>query len=160
MAMMAQAIGAHKLDRAKEVLMVAIKFGASIALVLGLLAFVFAYPIVRFFTTDPLVVHHAVAYLHTVSLTYAFIAIMMVVANAFQAVGRSWPGFWIQFIRLIGVSLPLAYILTFVLGLPIQGMWMAVMAGNTISAVVGYFWIRRMLSRFDFKQVDDTVHVA
>jgi Na+-driven multidrug efflux pump len=99
------------------------------------------------------VTRHTFSYLWSVPLSYGFLAALMVEASAFQAIGRSWPGFWIFLLRVAGISIPLAYVLTRVFGLPILAVWMAVIAGNVISATVGYFWIRRALSRIDLREV-------
>jgi putative MATE family efflux protein len=159
MAMMGQNIGAEKLDRAKEVLRTALMFASGIALGLGIIVAVFAHQIIGAFTTDPVVTDYALQYMRTVSFSYFFLAAMMVEANAFQAVGRSWPGFWIMFIRFIVVSLPLSYVLTIVLDFPIMAIWGAIVAGNVIASVVGYLWIWRTLNTFNFKEVEETVHM-
>lgn len=91
--------------------------------------------------------------MRTVALSYGFLAAMMVEASAFQAIGRSWPGFWIFFLRVIVISIPLSYILTKVLNLPIIGIWTAIIAGNVIAAVFGYLWITRTLKKIDLKEV-------
>ncbi len=158
MAMMGQNIGAEKLDRAKQVLRTALKYSSGIALVLGIIVAVFAPQIVGAFTTDPVVTDYALQYMRVVSFSYFFLAAMMVEASAFQAIGKSWPGFWIMFLRFIVISLPLSYILTIVFGLPIIGIWASIAAGNIVASVVGYFWIWSKLDTFDFKEVEETVH--
>ncbi len=158
MAMMGQNIGAEKLDRAKQILRTALMYSSIIALCLGIIVALFASQIVSAFTTDPVVTDYALQYMRVVSFSYFFLAAMMVEASAFQAIGKSWPGFWIMFLRFIVISLPLSYVLTIVLGFPIIAIWASIAAGNIVAAVVGYFWIWSKLNKFDFKEVEETVH--
>jgi putative MATE family efflux protein len=159
MAMMGQSIGAEKLDRAKEILRMALLYAAGVALVLGILAAIFAPYIIGIFTEDPIVTNYALLYFRIVALSYCFLAAMMVEANAFQAIGRSWPGFWIMFIRFIVISLPVSYVLAEFFHFSIVSIWIALVAGNIVAAIVGYVWIWSVLNKFDFTEVEKTVHM-
>ena len=153
MAMIGQNIGAQNLDRAKECLKKALKYGFLTAGGLGLAAAVFAKPIIQIFTTDPTVTQYALSYMWSVSFSYGFLAIMMIEANSFQAIGRSWPGFWIFFIRVFVVTVPLSYVLTHVLHLPIIAVYLAIIAGNVVSAVIGFFWITKALNNLKLSEI-------
>jgi Na+-driven multidrug efflux pump len=74
----------------------------------------------------------------------------MVEANAFQSIGKSWPGFWIFLLRVFGITIPLSYILSVYYDMSIYAIWGAVLAGNGIPSVLGYFWIRGKLWNMDF----------
>ena len=154
MAMIGQNLGAGNLNRAKEVLSKALKYGFCAAAGLGVLVAIFAVPIVHAFTTDPQVVKDTVSYLRIVALlSYGLLALAMIEANAFQALGKSWPGFWIFFLRFVVITLPLTYILTSVLDYPIIAVWISIVIGSLISAVIGYFWIRNHMTKKDLEQV-------
>ena len=145
MAMMGQNMGAGNIKRAKESFRTALIYGFLGAAGLGLLALLFAPSIIHVFTRDPTVIEYAKSYMGTVVLSYGFLAALMVEASAFQAIGRSWPGFWIFFIRVFLLSVPLSYFLAQVLGFPIISVWFAIIVGNVISAAVGYVWINHAL---------------
>ncbi|MEQ1849844.1 MAG: MATE family efflux transporter [Candidatus Peribacteraceae bacterium] len=159
MAMIGQNIGARNMTRAKEVLRIAFLLGGSIALVLGLLAAIFPTAIIGIFTTDPVVSGYALLYFRTVALSYGFLAIMMISASTFQALGKSWPGFWIAVLRFFVITIPIGYVTTIVLHHTILSLWLSLVAGNVVAAIVGYFWIQRTMNRFDFKEVEETVAV-
>lgn len=159
MAMIGQSIGAENLDRARKILRMALLYATGIAVALGILAAVFAHPIIGIFTTDPVVTSYGLWYMWTVALSFGFLAAMMVEASAFQALGKSWPGFWILFLRFVVISIPLSYLLTMVYDFSIMGIWIALIAGNVIAAIVGYVWIWKAMSKFDFKEVEETVHM-
>ncbi|OGK14406.1 hypothetical protein A2861_03195 [Candidatus Roizmanbacteria bacterium RIFCSPHIGHO2_01_FULL_38_15] len=153
MALIGQNIGAGNIKRAKEAFADALKYGFLAAMGLGILAVIFASQITRIFTTDPEVTRLVISYIWTVSLSYGFLAATMVEANAFQAIGRSWPGFWIFFLKFLVISVPIAYITTQLYHLPIMAIWIAIILGNIIPSVVGYFWINRAMSKIDIKSV-------
>lgn len=157
MAMIGQAMGAEDLDRAKKVLKMALLYASTIALALGIFVAIFARQVIGIFTTDPVVMAYTLTYMRTVAFSYCFLAAMMVEANAFQAMGKSWPGFWISFLRFIALSLPISYVTVFLWGWPIEAVWMSIVVGNVGAAIVGYVWVWNKLNRFDFAEVEETV---
>ncbi len=159
MAMIAQSIGAENIDRAKRILRIAITYASLIALGLGIVVAVFARHIIGAFTDDPVVTGYALSYMRIVAFSYCFLAAMMVEASAFQALGKSWPGFWILFLRFIVLSIPLSYVLTQVFLFSIVGIWIALVIGNVAAALVGFAWIWRKMNSFDFTDVEETVHM-
>lgn len=157
MAMMGQSIGAENLTRAKDVLRKAFRYGGFTAFVFGIVVAIFAKLIIAVFTTDPVVTGYTLLYMRTVAFSYIFIAMMLVEASAFQAIGKSWPGFWIIFLRFIVISIPLAYVLTVVGKFSIVSLWISIIVGNVIAAITGYFWLWSRLKTFDFTEVEETV---
>ena len=158
MALIGQNIGAGNIPRAKESFGKALKYAFVGAAGLGILAALFAVPIIRIFTDDPTVTKYATSYLWSVALSYGFLAAIMVEASAFQAIGRSWPGFWIFFLRVVVLSVPLSYLLTRVFDFSIMAVWAAIITGNLVSSLVGYFWITRAMNKINLKE--DPVHPA
>lgn len=153
LAMIGQSIGAGNLERAKKVFAEGIKYAFLAATGFGILAALFAAPITAIFTSDPEVVGHTLSYIWIISLSYGFLAATMVEANAFQAIGKSWPGFWIFFLRFMVISAPISYLATEVWNLPIWGIWSAIVAGNVITSIVGYIWITRTLKTLKLAEV-------
>ena len=100
MAMMGQNMGAGNKDRAKESFSKALKYGFWGATAIGILVALFANLVIGVFTTDPTVMAYARSYMWTVALTYGFLAALMIEASAFQAIGKSWHGFWIFILRV------------------------------------------------------------
>lgn len=153
MAMIGQNMGAGNRARAREVFRKALQYGFAGATGVGVLVALFANIVTGIFTSDPVVTAYARSYMWTVALTYGFLAAIMVEASSFQAIGKSWPGFWIFFLRFMVISIPLAYLFTQVLHWPILTLWFAIMAGNIGAATVGYFWITKTLKSIELKEV-------
>jgi putative MATE family efflux protein len=141
LAMIGQSIGAGSISRARQVYKYALFYSFIAATTLGIIAALAARLLTGIFTNDPVVTAYSVSYIWIVALSYGFLAATMVEANTFQAIGKSWPGFWIFFLKFIVVSLPLSYILTFIYSFPVWGIWLAIVAGNVIAALVGYSWV-------------------
>lgn len=155
MALMGQNIGAGNMNRTKEAFLKAVTYTFISASALGVFSAFFAGPLISVFTSDLLVTDYVYSYLWTVALSYGFLAAMMVEANAFQSINKSWPGFWIFILRVLGISIPLSYVLTVVFKLPIWSIWASVILGNIAAAVLGYFWIWGKLKRLNPDEIDN-----
>lgn len=153
LAIIGQSIGAGDRERANESFRKGLLYGAAGAAGLGILVAIFARAVTSVFTTDPVVTQYTIYYMRSVALSYGFLAASLVEASAFQAIGRSWPGFWIVFIRFVVVSIPLTYLLIHVFNFPIISIWMSLVAGNIVAAVIGYLWINRAMGRLEMKKV-------
>jgi len=131
----------------------ALAYGVGAALAIGLLAIIGGKWIIAAFTSDPTVTSYTMQYIWIVALSYGFLAAAFVEASSFQALGKSWSGFWLFLLRLGVVTIPLAYVLTNVFDLHIWAVWTAIVAGNVISSVVGYFWIRHRMKKITMAEV-------
>lgn len=147
MAIMGQSIGGGNLARANQAFGTALKYASVAAAALGILAAIFAYPIIRFFTDDEVVASYGRSYMWSVALSYGFLSALLVEAPAFQSIGRSWPGFWLFFLRVFVITVPLSFLFTQVWHLSIIWVWVAIIIGNVVSAIVGYFWITKALNK-------------
>jgi Na+-driven multidrug efflux pump len=85
--------------------------------------------------------------MRTVQFSFVFAAVAIVGTSSFQAVARPIPGLAVATARLAAVSIPLAYLLVRVFDLGMHGVWFGVIAGNVVSAIFGFLWIRSTLSR-------------
>ena len=153
MAIIGQSIGAGNMTRANEAFKKGLTYGVVGAAVLGIIVAIFARAVTNIFTNDPVVTQYTIYYMRSVALTYGFLAASLVEASVFQAIGKSWPGFWIVFIRFIVISIPLAYLFTRVFDFSIISVWISIVVGNIVSAIVGYFWITHKLNKLDVKEV-------
>lgn len=146
MAMIGQNLGAGKRDRVDSSFRTGLAFASAGAAGIGVLVAVFAGPAISIFTTDPQVLAYAKYYMWIVGPSYGFLAALMVEASSFQALGKSWRGFWLFASRSLIITAPLAYLFGVVWQTPIAYVWLVVAIGNTIPAVFGYFWIRKSLA--------------
>jgi putative MATE family efflux protein len=156
MALIGQNIGAGNVPRAKKAFKKSLQYAFIAAAGLGVATALFAGPLIAVFTDQTDVTQYAQSYLWTVTLSYGFLASLMVISSSFQAIGKSWPGFWIFLLRVGFISLQLSYIFSLTLGFSIESVWAAIIIGNVISSVIGYFWMTNALGKLDLK--DAPVH--
>ncbi len=143
MAMVGQNMGAGNMNRVKEVFRLTSILGFISATILGVLLIVFGRAVIGVFTQDAEVMSYAMWYLYIVAGTYGFLATGMVVSNVFQAMGKSWPGFWLLFVKTFVIAVPLSVVATSVYGMGIWSVWSVVAVSNVVMAVAGVIWLWR-----------------
>lgn len=148
-----QNLGAGNVKRAKDSFYKALKYSVLGSAAIGIISIIFSSYIVNIFTTDPVIASYASSFILLVSLSFGFLAATMVEASAFQAIGRSWPGFWISVVRLLVITLPLSLFFTLQLNLPIQSVWIAMIFGNVVASIFGYIWINNAFNNLDLSKV-------
>ena len=143
MAMVGQSMGAGNHERVREVFRLTSLLGFISATILGILLILFGRAIIGVFTQDPEVTSYAMWYLYIVAGTYGFLATGMVVSNVFQAMGKSWPGFWLLFMKTFAIAVPLSVLATSVYGMDIWSVWSVVAVSNVVMAIAGVLWLKR-----------------
>jgi Na+-driven multidrug efflux pump len=115
---------------------------------LATLLVVFAPKIYPFFSNVDEVVRYAVLQTRIVEYSFIIGGIAMLARSSFQAVGRAIPGLILTIIRVIGVALPMAYFLVYVLDLGIYGVWFGVITGNIIAGAIAVVWVKKALTTY------------
>jgi putative MATE family efflux protein len=145
--MMGQNFGRGKFSRVKAIWRTGSLAGVAVSALPAVLLFVFAPRIVPFFTTVEEVARFGVRQMRTVELSFVLGAVAIVGTSSFQAIARPLPGLAVTTVRLAAVTIPLAYLLVRILDLGMYGVWFGVIAGNIVSAIVGFLWVRSDLTR-------------
>ncbi|MGM0591179.1 MAG: MATE family efflux transporter [Halobacteriota archaeon] len=139
--MTGQNIGAGKPDRAST----AAGFAAKVMLVVltaaGVVAWVFARPIVAVFTTDPAVVDVGVTFLRYVAPSFGFIGVMRSYNGSFRGAGKTLTAAAISIGVLGVVRLPIAWAGANLVGS--SGIWIAFTISNVFGALLALAWYRR-----------------
>jgi putative MATE family efflux protein len=145
--MMGQNFGRRRFTRVKTIWRTGTLVGMAVSALLAALLFVFAPRIVPFFTAVEEVARFGVRQMRIVQFSFVLAAVAIVGTSSFQAIARPIHGLVVTTVRLAAVSIPLAYILVRVFGLGMYGVWFGVVAGNIVSALFGFLWVRRALTR-------------
>ena len=111
----------------------------------------FAGPIVRIFTADPGVAQVGETALRIISYGYVLYAWGMVILQAFNGAGETWTPTWVNLIAFWLVQIPLAWVLAHVVGIGHEGVYWAIAASYSLSAVIGLVLFRR--GKWKLKQV-------
>jgi putative MATE family efflux protein len=136
-----QNLGAQRPDRAEQavtriLVLLSALIGAVTVVFLALPA-----PIVRIFSADPRVIAAGAEYLVILAYSQVFMGVETVVAGGFSGAGNTLPPMVVS-VPLTLVRIPLAYVLTYRLGLGIHGIWWAISGTTIVKAVILVIWFR------------------
>ncbi|NOY08633.1 MAG: MATE family efflux transporter [Spirochaetes bacterium] len=136
--MTGQNYGAKNYTRLRQILN-----RASLAVVLIMLSFTAAFilgnkPLIRVFSVNPEVMKTGRELLIIFSIGFPFIALRMVEVNIFQGMGMGFKSLILNLSQMLLLTIPLALIISFFIGL--NGIWIGMVIGNFITAVIGFFW--------------------
>jgi Na+-driven multidrug efflux pump len=99
-----------------------------------------AAPLARLFTDDPEVLALARRYVQVVGPAVGCAGAAMVVGSCFQGFGRGLPALMLTALRVVGVSIPFAYLFGVVAGLGPAGVWLAVSLSSIATGAAGIGW--------------------
>lgn len=140
-----QANGAGDMSRVQEILRVCLRYGAYIMTVGTIMIFLFARPLMDFFTNDGAVIDAGTTYLRIAAfLTWAY-AIMFTNVSALQGMKRPMFALWIGLGRqIVG---PLIVFTIFAHYFGSLGIWWGIALVNWSAALVTIFYVRKVFAR-------------
>ena len=138
-----QNLGAEKPDRAEQSAWIIASYNLAFMLACAVVFVLFAEPIVAAFNDTPAVVALGAQALRIFSVGYVFSAVGVVMARAFDGAGNTVPAMVINLFTLWGLQIPLAWLLSQVLGWGATGLWLGISAANVANGVIFVIWFRR-----------------
>ncbi|MBX2844615.1 MAG: MATE family efflux transporter [Saprospiraceae bacterium] len=145
-----QNLGAQQPERAEASAWKSAKLNMYFLLVVAVIYFIFAEPLLAFFSSDPEVIFHGKNSLKIFSVGYVVFAYGMVLSQAFNGAGDTKTPTWVNFICFWMIEIPLAYFLAKYLDSP-KGVFWAVVIAETIMAII-LIWLFRK-GRWKLKKV-------
>ncbi|MBC8174917.1 MAG: MATE family efflux transporter [Candidatus Marinimicrobia bacterium] len=143
--------GAKRRDLLQQI----IKYGMSRAVYIGLgmgaIIFTFAPQIMALFSDDVGITTAGIHYLRIMVFSYPFIAISMMSGRILQGLGHGMPMLVITFLRVLLVSISLAYVFVYWMNKPVEWVWIAMVISMLVSAAVAYTWLFVGLKRVMIK---------
>lgn len=141
-----QNVGASKFGRARR--SVALSSGVIVAalVVVAVLAYVFAEPVVSIFVTGEeaaTVIGIGVDYLRIIGPTFLFLGVFRIINGAFKGSGNTETSMVLSILSLWVFRLPLAYVLIAWFEMGAIGVWYAIAFSNVASALVAGAWFLR-----------------
>ena len=127
-ALMAQSKGAGKKDRLKEAFKSGLKIEFIYGVIIFLVCFLLANPLMRLFTNDPDVIRHGVTYLRLISVMYLLPAATNGIQGYFRGIGDLKITLISSFVNM-GVRVVVAAILVFLFSLQIEALPYSYLAG-------------------------------
>jgi putative MATE family efflux protein len=143
--MAGQNAGRGNIDRVRCIWRTAVRLGVIVVAVLATIVVIIALRIYPFFSDIPQVVEYAVLQTRIIEYSYLCAVIGIAGSSLFQAIHYPAPGFAIMLFRLVFIAIPVVLLLVYVLNLGIYGVWLGIISGNVVSAVVCWFWVEKAL---------------
>jgi MATE family, multidrug efflux pump len=138
-----QNLGAQQPDRAEAAIRIATRFNVILLGIVGAAFVIFAYPLVRLFTSDPETLTYGARALWIVSLAFPLYAAGMCMEAAFNGAGDTWTPTRLNFFCFWLGQVPLAWILADILGLGAMGVFIAVPISFSVLALWGWLLFKR-----------------
>jgi Na+-driven multidrug efflux pump len=147
--------GARKYENITIAHHYSMKVGLLVALVTGVLTYVFAYYISLIFaysSETTYLVPTIAAFLQVMCLFYFFMPPGVMSSSVFQGVGKGTTSLVLTVLREIVFVTISAYVLAVVLGYGEQGVWWGIVIGNIIGSIVAYVCARFYIGRLKSQQ--------
>ena len=144
------AYGAREYRKLQTAHSYSIRIGIGIALLTGILTWIFAPWITLVFTYSPESAHLAagfVVFFQTMCLFYPFVPAGMFSSSVFQGTGHGLTSLFITLLRNLLFIAVLAYLLGVVMGFGEIGVYFGIVTGNILGTSIGYIWARIFISR-------------
>ncbi len=133
--------GAKRHDLVKSISWYGLGIGVLAAAGVGVFFYAFPVLFLKIFTQDRLILMIGSAYLRIDVLTFPTMAVAMIISRILQGMGFGFPGFFINFIRIFFVAIPLAYLFVFLLGYGFLSIAWAMVAGGVIATILAFIWM-------------------
>lgn len=108
--------GSQQMDRIRDTINTAMKYGVTICYILLGIVFLFANYLISFFTTDPHVVAETLFAMRIVLSFFPLFVIEVIAVAYFQSIGKPQTAFFLTLLRNIILLIPLLYILPYFFG--------------------------------------------
>ncbi|MEM6516579.1 MAG: MATE family efflux transporter [Bacteroidota bacterium] len=133
--------GANEYERVKKSIYTAIKYAIGLATLIFIMLMTFPEAITKLFTQDPVVVEETPPAMRWVFAATPIIAIQLIGAAYFQAVGKAIPALLLTLTRQGFFFIPLILILPNYLGE--LGVWISFSIADVLSTIVTAIFLRR-----------------
>ncbi|GAB3650374.1 MATE family efflux transporter [Echinicola sediminis] len=147
-----QNVGANKLKRAEHTGYLSTKIAFFGLTGIGILLFIFAEDLVRFFVpNEPQVIQDGALFIKIMGPSFGFLGVQQVINGSFNGAGFTKASMFISFLNLWVIRFPVGYILAYHTGLGHEGIYWAFPISNWISATVAFvyfrmgYWKKRLL---------------
>jgi MATE family, multidrug efflux pump len=139
--LVAQNIGARNTDRAATIAWLSAGVGFAVLEGVGVLCFLFAMPLIRFFVPNAAdVIAGGTQFLRLMALSFGFIGLQQALGGAFRGSGNTFNTMILAMVSLWVLQFPIAYVLSKHTALGETGLWWAFPIANVAIGCVAALW--------------------
>ncbi|MBU1976065.1 MAG: MATE family efflux transporter [Nanoarchaeota archaeon] len=142
--------GAKKLSRAKEAIILAIKWNTGLALFAFVIFIIFARQIFGVFSNDSALIDMGVRATRIIALLFPVIGYHIVAGSVYQSLGKAKPAFILSILRQVILLVPFVLLLPLFFGL--DGIWIAYPVSDGLAFVITWLMLRRQMRTFEEKK--------
>ncbi len=137
-----QNLGAGKPERAEKTAWLAVGLFTAFMAVAAVVIFFLAPDIIRLFNTEPELVEITSSFLRITLVTYLVFGLVQVLMQCLNGVGDTTVPMWVTLLTMVGVMVPLAYLLPNYTSLEVYGVRWAMVSGNILRAIIYVIYFR------------------
>ncbi|GGF48684.1 MATE family efflux transporter [Echinicola rosea] len=138
-----QNVGAQKLKRAEETGLLSVKVAFFGLTGIGVLLFLFAENLVRFFVpNEPNVIADGALFIKIMGPSFGFLGVQQVVNGTFNGAGFTKASMFVSFLNLWIIRFPVGYYLAYHTSLGHEGIYWAFPISNWVSAIVAFIYFK------------------
>jgi putative MATE family efflux protein len=143
-AMVGQALGAGRIDRARELLRKGLAALVGILSAEALFLWAVRYPLIELFVPgSPDVAEAGARFVQAFAATLPFFGTFFAAIAVYRAAGRNVQTMVLEIVRLWGLRIPIAYLFAFPAGLGADGVWWGMSASNGIAGLLALAFLAR-----------------
>jgi putative MATE family efflux protein len=139
--------GAKKYAALKCFIWYGIKISVAVSSALGLIFFLIPEILFRLFTSDPLLIGLASAYMRIDVFTFPLMAVGFALSRILQGMGDGIPGLVVTLTRVLFVFVPVGYAFVYLLGYDYLSVAVAMVISGVVSNLIGLVWLRQKLRK-------------
>ena len=146
-----QNLGAEKPERAARSAWLISGYNGALMFACAAIIVPLAEPIMAAFNDTPGVVALGAEALRIFAIGYVFSAMGSVLARGLDGAGNTLPAMVINLLTLWGIQIPMAWLLSSLLGWGTTGLWAGISIANVANGLIFAFWFRR--GRWKYREV-------
>lgn len=132
----AQIIGAKKIERVKETLYVAMVIVGSIGVIIFLISQMYTESVISLFSSDKSLLKEGIVYLKYLSIDYIFVPCLLCLNGVITGTGHAIFSSAVSIVTSVFIRVPVAYIFGKILGWGLKGVGIAAPAATVIGVIV------------------------
>lgn len=130
-----QCIGGNRVDRAKDYLKLALKYGVISLVVLSAIVISFSEQLAKLFVSSSGVAEIVFHYFTVVSIGYVLYTITSCYLGSLNGIGKPTKSMVLMIFYYIIIRIPLAYLFSY-LGMELTGIWLAILLSHIVACLV------------------------
>jgi Na+-driven multidrug efflux pump len=144
-----QNAGRGNIQRVREVWKQGILMGIAVVFALATVLVISAPHLMALFSDNADVIRYGTLQMRILEFSFIFAVVGIIGRAIFQAVGYPTPAMFITLLRTLLIAAPISVLYVFVFDWGITGVFLGMLTGNSISAIVSFFYCRYTLNRIE-----------